>query len=76
VIAEGDAEAFRAGRNDFGNPGYGGPQPPGGHGPHHYYFWVYALDTQVDGTPGRNQFLEQYGTNIIEQNRLVGIYEN
>jgi phosphatidylethanolamine-binding protein (PEBP) family uncharacterized protein len=37
---------------------------------------VYALDTRVDGTPGRNEFLEQYGANIIEQNRLVGIYEN
>lgn len=76
VIPENGGDAFRAGHNDFGSPGYGGPQPPGGHGPHHYYFWVFALDTQVDGTPGRNQFLEQYGTNIIEQNRLVGIYEN
>jgi len=24
--------------NDFGKPGYGGPCPPKGHGPHHYHF--------------------------------------
>ncbi|WP_431858070.1 YbhB/YbcL family Raf kinase inhibitor-like protein [Azospirillum sp.] len=30
--------------NDFGQPGYGGPCPPRGHGPHHYHFRLYALD--------------------------------
>lgn len=30
--------------NDFGKPGYGGPCPPRGHGPHHYHFRLYALD--------------------------------
>jgi Raf kinase inhibitor-like YbhB/YbcL family protein len=33
-----------------------GPQPPPGHGDHHYYFWVYALDTNVEGTPTREEF--------------------
>ena len=76
VIPENGAGAFRASRNEFGNVGYGGPQPPPGHGPHHYYFWVYALDTRVKGTPSRKEFLERYGGNILEQNRVVGIYEN
>ena len=76
VIPENGEAGFRVGRNDFGSAGYGGPQPPGGHGPHHYYFWVFALDTVVDGEPSRNEFLETYGDHIIEQNRLVGIYEN
>jgi hypothetical protein len=30
--------------NDFGTPGYGGPCPPPGHGPHHYHFKLFALD--------------------------------
>jgi hypothetical protein len=76
VIPENASAAFHAGPNDFGEVGYGGPQPPQGHGPHHYYFWVYALDRRVDGTPSRQEFLETYGHNILEQNRVVGVYQN
>ena len=32
------------GTNDFGNPGYGGPCPPVGHGRHRYQFVLTALD--------------------------------
>ncbi len=45
------AEGFQIGRigtsgiNDFGEEGYGGPMPPKGHGPHRYFFKLYALDT-------------------------------
>lgn len=31
--------------NDFRKPGYGGPCPPHGHGPHHYHFRLLALST-------------------------------
>lgn len=72
----GAQEKFRVGPNGGGQPGYYGPQPPAGHGPHHYYFWVYALNTKVEGIPTREQFLERYRGNIIEQNRVVGLYEN
>jgi Raf kinase inhibitor-like YbhB/YbcL family protein len=34
----------QSGTNDFGRPGYGGPCPPKGHGPHRYFFKLYALD--------------------------------
>lgn len=34
---------------DFGAPGYGGPCPPKGHGPHQYMITVYALDTDKLG---------------------------
>jgi Raf kinase inhibitor-like YbhB/YbcL family protein len=34
----------RALRNDFGEPRYGGPCPPRGHGPHRYRFTLHALD--------------------------------
>jgi hypothetical protein len=72
-----DADStYRPGPNGAGTLGYVGPQPPAGHGPHHYYFWVYALDTKVDGTPTREEFLSTYGPHIVEQNRLVGSFEN
>jgi Raf kinase inhibitor-like YbhB/YbcL family protein len=33
-----------SGTNDFGGLGYGGPCPPKGHGPHRYFFKLYAVD--------------------------------
>ncbi len=42
-IVAGTAAGFRQADNDFGKPGYGGPCPPRGHGPHHYHFRLYAL---------------------------------
>ena len=46
------AQGFKPGRlgasgaNDFGKPGYGGPCPPRGHGPHRYFFKIHALDVE------------------------------
>jgi len=36
-----------SGTNDFGKLGYGGPCPPKGHGPHRYFFRLYALDVDA-----------------------------
>lgn len=36
-------------RTDYGSPGYGGPCPPVGHGPHQYIVTVYALKTDKLG---------------------------
>src|SRR5687768_17037562 len=33
---------LKQGANDFGDTGYDGPQPPEGHGPHHYHFRLAA----------------------------------
>ena len=34
---------------DFGKPGYGGPCPPPGHGPHRYVFTLHALKCDALG---------------------------
>lgn len=66
------------GQNSFGNAGYNGPAPPEGHGPHHYYFWVYALDEDLGLEPGldRRALLERIEDHVIEQARLVGTFQH
>jgi Raf kinase inhibitor-like YbhB/YbcL family protein len=67
-----------SGVNSFGNSGYGGPAPPPGHGTHHYYFWVYALDEDLDLEPGldRRALFERIEDHVIEQARLIGTYKH
>ena len=45
--------SMRTAANDFGNVRYDGPQPPPGHGPHHYHFEIFALDVADLGLPDR-----------------------
>lgn len=68
---------FTNGKTDFGTEIYGGPMPPNGHGTHHYYYWVLALNEQVELEPGLTmwQLLERVEPNLIGMNRLVGTYE-
>ena len=74
-LPEGIAD-YVQGTNDFGNPGYGGPMPPPGHGTHHYFFWLLALDTDPDIPPGLSmwELLETIEPNVIGMNRLLGTY--
>ncbi len=76
-LPEGGGEVTE-GRNSFGKTGYNGPAPPPNHGPHHYYFWVYALDEDLELEPGldRDRLLAQIEDHVIEQARLVGTYAN
>lgn len=69
-----DASAARSAINDTGETGWFGPQPPHGHGDHHYYAWVYALSRPVDGEPTRAEFLDAYADAILEQNRVIGTF--
>lgn len=70
------AAGVRTAANGTGSAAWFGPQPPAGHGQHHYYFWVYALSRAVMGEPTREVFLSEFGDAIIEQARLVGTYES
>jgi Raf kinase inhibitor-like YbhB/YbcL family protein len=74
-LAEG-AQGYTSGLSDFGTPGYGGPMPPNGHGTHHYYFWVFALNEELNLEPGLTlwQLLEKIEPRTLGMNRLVGTY--
>jgi Raf kinase inhibitor-like YbhB/YbcL family protein len=67
-----------SGQNSLGNAGYNGPAPPPGHGVHHYYFWVYALDDDLELEPGldRRALLDRIEDHVIEQARVIGTYEH
>lgn len=67
-------ERFRPAPNGAGLSAWAGPQPPSGHGLHHYYFWVYALSRPVQGTPTREEFLDSYADAVMEQARTVGTF--
>lgn len=65
-------------RNDFGKPGYGGPCPPTGHGPHHYHFKLFALKVgRLDiGESAKVVDVESAArAHAIAQGELIGTYE-
>jgi Raf kinase inhibitor-like YbhB/YbcL family protein len=65
------------GTNGFGRFGYHGPCPPEGHGPHRYYFRLYALDTDLELEPGaaREQLESEMEGHILTEAELMGLYE-
>ena len=74
-----DVSAYCAGVNDFGTLRYEGPQPPKGHGVHHYHFRLAALDVQripgLSGKPSAANVWDKAQPHLIEQAELVGTYE-
>ena len=76
AVGEGAQDPVQ-GTNTVGSTGYVGPAPPPGHGPHHYYFWVYALDDDLDLEPGldRRALHDRIEDHVLEQARVIGTYE-
>lgn len=71
-----DERRFTNGATHFGANAYGGPMPPEGHGVHHYFFWILALDAELELEPGLSLegLLKAIEPNVIGMNRLVGTY--
>jgi Raf kinase inhibitor-like YbhB/YbcL family protein len=76
TLAEGSKQGT-AGKNDFGETGYGGPMPPPGHGTHHYFFMVLALNAELNLPAGLTmwELLEKIEPHLLGMNRLVGTYQ-
>lgn len=65
------------GVNNFDKVGYGGPLPPPAHGTHRYYFWILALDVELELLEGLSlwEFLKEAEPHILGMSRLVGTYQ-
>lgn len=65
------------GKNDFPGLGYDGPEPPRGHGTHHYHFRLYALDKKMDLPPelDKKAVLAAMSGHLLAEAELVGTYE-
>ena len=63
--------------NDFGNSHYDGPQPPRGHGTHHYRFRLFALkvpELDVPDDATASDVLDAAMANAIAEADLVGTF--
>jgi hypothetical protein len=71
------ASGATQGRNDMHRDGYYGPEPPPGHGVHHYHFQVFAVDRPLDvGTPiDRDRLVQALRGHVVGWGELVGTYE-
>jgi Raf kinase inhibitor-like YbhB/YbcL family protein len=66
------------GVNGFGNAHYDGPQPPKGHGPHHYSFRLAALDMlrlDLPASAKAEDVWTKAQPHIIAEAEVVGVYE-
>jgi len=66
----------KQGRNDFKRTGYGGPCPPR-HGPHHYFFRLYALDTELrlDAGATKQEVTRAMEGHVLAAGHLMGTYK-
>jgi len=64
-------------RNAYWVREYLPPDPPAGHGTHHYAFELFALDARprFESAPGRSTLLEILKEHAIAKGMLVGTYE-
>jgi Raf kinase inhibitor-like YbhB/YbcL family protein len=73
------APGFSHAVNDFGNASYDGPQPPPGHGPHHYHFRLAALDAEKLPLPAKAtvaDLLDAARPHVVAEAELVGVFES
>lgn len=64
--------------NDFGFARYDGPQPPKGHGTHHYHFKLAALDVpklSIPATAGVEAIWKEACKHKLDEAELVGTFE-
>src|SRR5436305_713054 len=73
-IREGGVDSGMIGKNDFGQPGYGGPCPPSG--THRYIFRLFALDSDIKAAVGSKRAAvdAQMRGHVIGRGELMARY--
>lgn len=76
IVGEGGT-AGEPGRNSYLRHGWVPPDPPTGHGEHHYAFQLFALDClpHPGGVPGRSELIEEMTDHVIGAGLLTGTYQ-
>ncbi|CUR58452.1 conserved hypothetical protein [metagenome] len=77
ALPEGVGADHVDGLNSKGTPGWYPAAPPPGHGTHHYFFHLYALDAGLPGLPaslGAAELLSRIDPHILNQARVVGTF--
>jgi hypothetical protein len=71
------ASVGKAGVNDFGKAGFGGPCPPRKDNAHHYRFHVYALDVESLGPAGlsKQDASKAMKGHVLAEGELTGVYK-
>ncbi|GGS31198.1 YbhB/YbcL family Raf kinase inhibitor-like protein [Actinokineospora fastidiosa] len=64
------------GRNDFGETGWGGPEPPVGDEPHRYLFRVFAVDTplRLGADATADDLRNAVDGHVLAHGTLVGLF--
>jgi len=72
-----DPSGALQGKNSWNLVGYNGPQPPHGHGTHHYHFRLYALDAPLDVAAelDKGQVLSKLKGHILAEAEIVGTHQ-
>jgi Raf kinase inhibitor-like YbhB/YbcL family protein len=66
------------GVNSYLRIGYLPPDPPPGHGPHHYAFQVFALTARPEldtSAPGRTELVDSLHAYAVAKGLMIGTYE-
>jgi Raf kinase inhibitor-like YbhB/YbcL family protein len=68
------ADEATEGQNDYGEQGYGGPNPPDRK--HTYRFRLYALDTTLDLSPSatKEDLVDAMTGHVVDKARIDGTY--
>jgi hypothetical protein len=71
------ANDIHLGQGTFGKPGYQGPRPVPGHGPHRYIFQLIALKASLrfDARPKLDGVVAALGGNALAWGQLIGLFE-
>jgi Raf kinase inhibitor-like YbhB/YbcL family protein len=73
---EGGTNGSDVGRNSFFGEGWLPPDPPTGHGTHHYAFQLFALGpgAEVGANPGRGEIVKAMAGHVLAAGLLTGTY--